>query len=246
MKPLHVKKIAVLLSVALLGTVAVLQANINPAVQCQESKKEYVNMEAQWSSLYTEESFLHDELNRLQNISRDVKIIIDILNMASEMIETNGKLSKTETATLNIRIPKDRGILYSDGSFAITGHEAKPLKESQKILDNIAVWSNKGVIQVQGNISYIHPQISQLHRKVNTLEAKIATICTDEMVVETLEKEYTTANDQAIIDRFAQRERQRYDEVSNRRWGEIERSWVNRYYNTCRFRPCRPGIGRLY
>jgi len=246
MKALHVKNIVTLLSLVFIGTISILEANPNVIAQCQESKQEYVKVEAQWSALYTEESFLQDELNRLQSISWDVKIIIDVLQIASEFLDKDGKLSKRETATLNVRIPKDRGILYPNGSFAITGHEAKSLKESQKILDNIATWSNKGVTQVQGNISYIHPQISQLHQKVKTLEMKIAEVCTDEMALATLEKEYSTANDQAIIDRFSQREQQRYEEVSNRRWGEIERTWVNRYYNTCRFRPCHPGIGIMY
>jgi len=245
MKTLYVKKIATIFSLMLLCITSVLHASSDTTAQCQKSKKEYTKIETQWSDLYTEESFLHDELSRLQSISRDVKIIIDVLDMASRLLEEDVKLSKTETATLSVRIPKDRGILYSDGSFAITDHEAKSLKESMKILDTIATWANTGIIQIQGNIAYIHPQISQLHKKVNRLEAIITKTCTDKMALATLEEEYTRANDQTIIDRFTHREQLRYEEVSNRRWGDIERTWVNKYYNTCRFHPCSPDMDEM-
>ena len=246
MRSLHVKKTSTIFAFILLGTFTVLEANSDAVVQCQQSKKEYVKAESKWSALYTEESFLQDELKRLGNIARDVKSIVDILNTAQTLLETDGKMSKTETATLNVRVPKDRGVLYPDGSFAITGHKAKSLKESLKILDHIAKWADKGVTQVQGNIAYIHPQISQIHKKVSLLEDTIERICTQEMGLAMIDQEHTTANDQEIVNRFAKREQQRYEEVSNRRWGDIERAWVNRYYNTCRFRPCHPIVGVPY
>lgn len=238
MKALHVTTLITLL----LLSHSLLQASS----ECQQSKQEYVKVESKWSALYSEASFLQDELNRLENISRDSKIILDILNISSEHLSTDGKLSKTETATINLRVPKNRGTLFRDGSFAITGHEAKSLKESQKILNNILKWSSEGVTQMQGNLAFINPQITQLHQKITSLELTIAKVCTDDMPLESLEKEYTTANDQAIADRFSQREKERYNEVSNRRWSDIERSWVNRYYNNCRYHPCVPMIGVRY
>lgn len=242
MKTLHVKKKIALVLFIFLGATPLLQANSDPAVQCQTSKQEYVKVEAQWSALYTEASFLHDELNRLKNIAEDSKIVINVLHTAEELLAHNDKLSKAETATLNTRIPPNRGVLFSNGSFAITGHKAKPLKESLKILKNISKWSSEGVAQMQGNLAYIHPQISTLSKKVEKLETTMDQICTEEMATASVENEPLSTNDQTISNRFAQREQQRYEEVSNRQWGEIERAWVDRYYNSCRFRPCGVGI----
>jgi len=242
MKTLHVKKKMALLLFIFLGAIPLLQASSDSAVQCQTSKQEYVKIETQWSALYTEESFLHDELNRLKNIAEDSKIVTDVLHTAEELLTNNATLSKAETATLNTRIPPNRGVLFSDGSFAITGHEVKPLKESLKILENISKWSSEGVTQMQGNLAYIHPQISTLRKKVEKLETTMDQICTEEMAVATVENELLSTNDQTISNRFAQREQERYEEVSNRQWGEIERAWVDRYYRTCRFRPCGVGI----
>ena len=233
----------------ILATVLLLfsQADASSLAQCEQSQQEYTKVEAKWSSLYTEESFLHDELTRLENISHDAKIISDVLETASKMIGSDKKLSKTEVATLNMRIPKQRGVLYQDGSFAITGHKAKSLQESQKILKRIMQWSNDGIRQTQGNLSFIHPQTSQLYTKVKMLEEKIANTCTNEMRTQILARaQKETINDQSIAKRFAEREEQRFREVSDRRWSEIERAWIYRYYNTCRFRPCHPPIGVIH
>ncbi len=225
------------LLLALINT-TIIQASAIETIKCKQSKQEYLKAENRWSSLYTEESFLQDELNRLKKISKDAEDIIDVLHIASELLSTDKKLSKTEVTTLNIRIPKDRGVLYSDGSFAINAHKAKSLKESLDILNNISKWSSDGVVQMQKNLAYIHPQITQLKDKITSLESTISKVCTDNMILDSLQKDHISTNEQTIVNRFTQKEQQRYHEVSSRRWNDIERAWVYRYYNTCRFRPC--------
>ncbi len=230
MKTLISRKIALFGVLSILVLPLGLNADSDRFLECQDAKTQYTKIKTQWSELYTEESFLNNEFSRLNTISRDSKLGIDILHSAAKLFNRNGKLTKTEVATLNSRVPSNKGTLFTNGTVLLSGKQIMSIKEAQDVVENIHKWSNNSLSQVDKDITSIGSRIVRLNGELETLESQINHLCTSRDSYHAPQSNFQEVSAQNIADRFTQRELRRGAEVSQRQWNEIEREWLHHYY----------------
>lgn len=205
---------------------------------CQSLQDAYFQTETEWSELYTEDSFLHKERERLSNIINEAEAIDALLYSAKRRLGSNGILTKRELYTLNTRIPPERGRFIASGMFVMPGDRQLNIDEAKHALDNIVKWSQESLRDVEDDLKTHTGKLDALNQKMEQLETQIAKVChiTTSAPPSAYESYYTKVSEADIINRLTQKELQRQAEVSNRRWGDIERQWLDKYYRCHRYR----------
>jgi chromosome segregation ATPase len=217
-----------------------LNASSDDFIACQDAKTDYTVTKTEWSELYTEESFLNKEFTRLERISRDSKLGLDILHSAEKIFARNGKLTKTEVATLNSRVPDNKGTLFTNGTVLLTGKEIMSIKDALDVVSHVHEWSNSSLREIDKKLKETNTQTEELNYKIEMLENKIKKFCDASSGYHDPQAHFQEVDDRYIAERFAQKEMRREYEVSQRQWNDIEREWLHQYYPRFGCRRCGP------
>jgi hypothetical protein len=201
--------------------------------RCSKAKSDHLATEHEWSSLNTDISLIRDELERWRNFRWETKITLSVLEDALKIIKKTGTLTDTQKLTLNSRIPNNKGMINTDGTFTITGLEGKPLKpnEAKVMMIQLLSRSEEDIKKADAELKEKEKKSHLLSQKVIGLEKLVEKECKTTGSPTLWEQGLPRTTGQDIYQRYVEKEKMRQTEVEGRRLSDAERFWLREYYN---------------
>lgn len=157
------------------------------------------------------------------------------------MLYGDRHFTKRELSTLNARM--QRGQITPEAMFVMKGIRPLGLLEGQNALKHMLQWSRESLVEIDAKAHTLSQRIDTLHAKLESLsKALLHNHCDTSPPKLTAQ---SSQDEDDIMQRLRDKELQRQAEVSNRRWSDIERVWIEEHYR-CRYPHCNNNAPHMH